>query len=217
MPALQILAAAGLGLLTLPAAAAPASATPTCSGVTVVVDTGADVAVRCAAGDPASGLDALHAAGFTTTPVASFPAALCRIDDVPATGSCRGMPRASAYWSSWSAGGPGGTAGRWTYRSVGPADADPAPGEVEGWAFGAGDPPRRPPVPLGAGPGKTVTAQPGAGRTGTAQSGGARTGAAQTGAGGAAGTVAGAGLIAALGAAGAWVAHRRRAAGRDGR
>ncbi|HST64603.1 MAG TPA: hypothetical protein VLM05_05390, partial [Mycobacteriales bacterium] len=68
--ALTLVAALGAALvLTGPAPAADAAACSGSSGVTVVVDYGAlgGIQVGCAAGDPASGLSALHNAGFGTT------------------------------------------------------------------------------------------------------------------------------------------------------
>ncbi len=113
-----------------PAAAAPCPGT---SGVTVVVGT----SLGCAAGDPASVLAALHASGHTTVMVQRFPAAVCRIDAVPASDACVVMPPASAYWSLWTA----SRGGSWAFASTGVASLDPAPGSVVGLAFGAGSPP----------------------------------------------------------------------------
>lgn len=119
-----------------PRAAHAAACTGT-SGVTVVVDLtafGAGIQVQCALGDPASGLAALTGAGFTYSFVPRYPGFVCRINGLP--NPCNGAP-ASAYWSYWHA-TAGGT---WSYSTVGAGSYDPAPGTVEGWAFGAGSAP----------------------------------------------------------------------------
>lgn len=124
----------------LAAPALPAAA-DACDGVWVVVDAselGAGVQTRCAPGDPSSGLDALEGAGFTYTFVPRYDGMVCTIDGRP--DPCNGAPP-SAYWSYWNA-EPGGA---WRYSSTGAGSRDPAPGDVEGWAFGAGDPPSQPP------------------------------------------------------------------------
>lgn len=118
------------------------------SGVTVVVDfsrIGGGTAVRCAPGDPDSGLAALAAVGFSYEFVPGQPGFVCRIDGLP--DPCNGAP-VDAYWSYWHA--PAG--GSWQYSSLGAGYRDPAPGTVEGWAFGAGEqpgvsPPSPPPPP----------------------------------------------------------------------
>ncbi|GAA2698318.1 MULTISPECIES: hypothetical protein [Actinosynnema] len=128
-----------LWALLLPA---PASAAA-CDGVTVVVDFGALGGVRtgCAPGDPATGIAALNSAGFAHSYVPRQPGLVCQIAALP--NPCNGAP-ASAYWSYWHA--PAG--GSWTYSSSGAGAYNPAPGTVEGWAFGAGSPPAQaPPAP----------------------------------------------------------------------
>jgi hypothetical protein len=116
------------------------------SGVTVVVDFtafGGGVEIRCAPGDPATGLQALQDAGFQITGTQRWGLAfVCRIDGLPtpAVEPCVTTPPASAYWSYWHA--PAG--GTWSYSTLGAISHDPAPGTVEGWAFGAGSPPSTP-------------------------------------------------------------------------
>lgn len=119
------------------------------SGVTVVVDFsafGGGVQVGCAVGDPATGLAALHEAGFTTEGTARWGAAfVCRIDGLPAPAQqpCAGTPPADAYWAYWHA----SRGGSWRYSQLGAATRNPDPGSVEGWAFGAGPQPNiAPPV-----------------------------------------------------------------------
>ncbi len=147
---------AALALLTGPVILSPAPAyAATCSstrsGVTVVVDFGSlggGVSIACAGGDPASGYAALTGAGFTPTGTRD-PGFVCRINGKPsaAQDACVVTPPTTAYWSYWHA-SPGGS---WVYSSVGAMGYDPAPGSVEGWAFGAGSPPSitapRPPAP----------------------------------------------------------------------
>ncbi|HET7280305.1 MAG TPA: hypothetical protein VFJ22_19700 [Dermatophilaceae bacterium] len=136
-----VVAGSGIAGAAAPAAAAACSGT---SGVTVVVDYGGSESIRCASGDPTSGFDALARAGFSVTRVQQFPSAVCRINGYPASDPCVQMPPSNAYWSYWHA-KRGGT---WSYYSVGPASSNPAPGTVEGWAFGAGAPPSvAPPAP----------------------------------------------------------------------
>lgn len=111
----------------------PASAA-SCAGVKVVVDftaLGGGVATGCAAGDPASGLKALELAQFPYAFVPRQPGMVCTIRSLPNPCS---KPTTSAYWSYWHA-TPGGA---WTYSTSGAGSYDPAPGTVEGWAFGAG-------------------------------------------------------------------------------
>jgi hypothetical protein len=115
---------------------------PGSTGVTVVVDFGAEggTSVRCAPGSPRSGFDALREAGFTITPVSTNPGFLCRIDGVPADDDCRRVPPASRYWAYFSA----SRGGAWSYEDTG-GSRRPAAGSVEGWSFGDGAPPRTPP------------------------------------------------------------------------
>jgi hypothetical protein len=152
-------ATAVAALLTLgaPIAGAPASAAagerigsacPGEAGVSVVVDFGpyGAIDVACASRDVGSGLEALEVAGFDWVGTAQFGTFVCRINGLPteADDQCVRTPPPDAYWSYWSA----ARGGSWSYQIHGPASADPAPGTVEGWAFGAGDPPgAAPPAP----------------------------------------------------------------------
>lgn len=114
-------------------AVAPASASP-CANVRVVVDfaaLGGGVQSGCTDIDPSDGLIALDRAGFKYSFVPRQPGFVCRINELP--NPCT-KPTTSAYWSYWHA-TPGGT---WTYSNAGAGSHDPAPGTVEGWAFGAG-------------------------------------------------------------------------------
>lgn len=152
---------AGAALVAVPAGPAAAAACPQGPGVTVVVDfasLGGGTSTQCAAGDPASGVAALRGAGFTPTRAAQQPGYfLCRIDGKPANDPCQRTSPADAYWSYWHA-KPGGS---WTYSSDGPANYNPAPGAVEGWAFGAGKPPSTsPPRGTAAAPSPAPTPTP---------------------------------------------------------
>jgi hypothetical protein len=134
--AAAVAVATGTLVLAGPAPAEAAACSGT-SGVTVVVDYGplGGIQVGCAAGDPSSGLAALHAAGFATTGTQKDgPAFVCRINGAPASDPCVLTPPASAYWSYWHA----SRGGSWAYSSLGAASYNPKPGSVEGWAFGAG-------------------------------------------------------------------------------
>jgi len=115
-------------------------------GVTVVLDftdLGGRIEVGCAEGDPTSGREALESAGFT--PTDSSPGMICAINSQPDpcpeefTGS---------FWSYWH-----GEDGQWTTYEVGADEADPAPGDVEGWRYSDGS----------AGPGLAPTAAVSAG------------------------------------------------------
>ncbi|HYT10440.1 MAG TPA: hypothetical protein VEL73_07235, partial [Mycobacteriales bacterium] len=81
--------------------------------------------------DPGSGLVALGGAGFSYSFVPRQPGFVCQIASLP--DPCNGAP-ATAYWSYWHA----RRGGSWTYSSSGAGSYDPAPGSVEGWAFGSG-------------------------------------------------------------------------------
>ncbi|PPK63080.1 hypothetical protein V5P93_005224 [Actinokineospora auranticolor] len=139
-------AAAAVGLTAavttaLGAAPAQAAACSGTSGVTVIVDftaVGGTIQTACALGDPASGLAALTGAGFTYGFVPRQPGFVCQINTKP--NPCNGAP-VTAYWSYWH-GTPGGS---WTYSTSGAGAYNPAPGTVEGWAFGAGTAPGQAP------------------------------------------------------------------------
>jgi hypothetical protein len=156
-PIVALLVVAVLGSLPLWAAAtpAPAAASTRCDGVWVVVDaqgTGGGVTTRCAPGDPPTGLAALQGAGHHYTFVRPNMPMVCTIDGRP--DPCNGAP-GDAHWSYWHA-QPGGS---WTYASQGAGSRNPPPGSVEGWAFGAGEPPRTPP-PAASAPEPTASPTP---------------------------------------------------------
>jgi len=121
-------------------------------GVTVVVDFGAygGVVISCAPADASTGLDALTAAGFAWEGTQQFGSFVCRIDGVPTpeVDQCVRTPPATAYWSYWHA----DRGGSWAYGTLGADAYDPAPGSVEGWAYGANSPPEAAPPELPAPP-----------------------------------------------------------------
>lgn len=143
--AMTLLGAAAL----LAVGAAPAGAEtsdteglPACDradGVTVVVDfsdLGGGVASACAEGDPASGREALEAAGFT--PTTDDAGLICAIDAQP--DPCP-TEFTGSYWAYWQM-----VDGEWVASQVGPDDADPAPGDIEGWRYNDGSEPPLQPV-----------------------------------------------------------------------
>jgi hypothetical protein len=149
---LAVVAGAVLAVPATPVQAAPAQASG-CSGVTVVVDfasLGGGDQSRCAPGDPDSGVAALRGAGFAPTRAAQESGYfVCRIDGKPANDPCQRASPEDAYWSYWRA-KPGGS---WSFSNEGAGTSDPKPGDVEGWAFGDGDPPSTPPpAPAAASP-----------------------------------------------------------------
>ncbi len=141
--ALLALVLAAAGLVLVDARPAHAAACSGSSGVTVIVDFtafGGSVSTQCALGDPATGLAALTGAGFTLTGTRRWGLAfVCRINGLPTRPAdpCVNTPPATAYWSYWH-GTPGGS---WSSSSSGASSYNPAPGTVEGWAFGAGSAP----------------------------------------------------------------------------
>jgi hypothetical protein len=116
---------------------ASSGACPGKTGVTVVVDftkLGGKIETACDTGTPKTGLDALKGAGFTYSFVPKIPGFVCRIDKLP--NPCNGAP-ATAYWSYWHA----KAHGKWVFSNKGAGTYHPAPGTVQGWAFGAGKAP----------------------------------------------------------------------------
>lgn len=151
--ALALLAGAAAGVaLPSPTAAAADS----CDGVWVVVDAtrlGGSVRTLCAPGSPSSGLDALRLAGVDYTFVERQPGLVCTLDGQP--DPCNGAPT-DAYWGYWHA----EAGGDWIYSTRGAGNRTPAKGSVEGWAFGAGQPPGRTPPAAPADPEPTAEPSP---------------------------------------------------------
>ena len=120
-----------------PRTAVTAACTSTTKGVTEVVDftkLGGKIETACDPTNPKTGLAALTGAGFTYTFVPKYPGFVCTIDKLP--NPCNGAP-ATAYWSYWHA----KRGGKWVYSSSGAGTYKPAPGSVQGWAFGDGKAP----------------------------------------------------------------------------
>lgn len=133
-------------LHTAPASASAGACTDG-GGVTVVVDftdIGGEVVIGCAPADPATGREALEAAGFT--PTDSQAGFICAIDAAP--NPCPATFDGSfwAYWHSTKD-------GAWASYDVGADSSDPAPGELEGWRYNDGG------VPPGITPGDAAAAQ----------------------------------------------------------
>lgn len=148
----HLVAILGLTAAALPPvllAEAPAAHAAVCSpgsGVSVIVDFGQLGSVKsgCAAGSPATGLKALSGAGFGYSYVPGQTGMICRIDSLP--DPCPGTPPVDKYWSYWIA----DRGGSWTYSSKGAGNRTPPPGSVDGWAFGAGNPPAQAPPAKGS-------------------------------------------------------------------
>jgi hypothetical protein len=145
LPLLAALAVAAAAPLAAHAATSPAIAktkaagacTSTTKGVTVVVDftkLHGKIETACDPSNPKTGLAALTGAGFSYTFVPRYPGFVCTIDKLP--NPCNGAP-ASAYWSYWHA----KPHGKWVYSDLGAGSYHPAPGSVQGWAFGSGQAP----------------------------------------------------------------------------
>lgn len=155
-------ASTGAGALSL-APGAQAAACGGATGVTVVVDFGTAGAgsIGCASGDPATGLAALTTSGHSYVFVPRQPGFVCTIDATP--NPCNNAPT-NAYWSYWHA----QRGGSWSYGTVGAGSYNPAPGSVDGWSFGSGNPPSpSPPAAVSAPPpasGTTTTGSVPAGR-----------------------------------------------------
>ena len=114
-----------------PAAAAAEGPCTDADGVTVVVDftdLGGEVEVGCAT-DPATGTEALQAAGFVDTRDDS--GLICAIDAQP--DPCPAEFTGS-YWSYWHA----EQGGEWETYMEGSDTAVPAAGAVEGWRYSDG-------------------------------------------------------------------------------
>lgn len=108
-------------------------------GVTVVVDLtffDGEILQGCAAGDPANGLEALTAAGFTTTTnTTDFGTYVCAIEGLPEL-ACD-QPFEGQYWAYFA----GVADGSWASYQIGADTSDPAPGDVEGWSYDDGSAP----------------------------------------------------------------------------
>jgi hypothetical protein len=104
------------------------------AGVTVIVDLArydGTIKVACAPGAPATGWEALEAAGYTVGSVPGYEgSAICTIDAQPAAG----------YPDCWNTGFWGYfhdevRADAWEFSNFGAAGRTPPPGSVEGWRY----------------------------------------------------------------------------------
>ncbi|MFF1902802.1 prenyltransferase/squalene oxidase repeat-containing protein [Kitasatospora sp. NPDC058218] len=144
-------AAGGAVLLGHPgsAAADPIEECTATTGAIVAVDFGhwGGGVVRGCDAHPTTGMNLLHAAGFTTTGTEhDGPAFICRLGNgtfdsgtqypTAAEETCVNTPQATAYWSYWIA-----EAGQqsWSYSRFGAGSQKPEPGEVEAWVYGGTD------------------------------------------------------------------------------
>jgi hypothetical protein len=137
-----------LSSLVSPAHAEPSHITAgaTARRAGVVVDFGEGSTVqRCVAfgEDTVSGLDLMARSGLK---LQTWGSAVCRVEgqgcDYPAEPcfcQCRGTP--CAYWSYWH-----WKQVRWVYSSVGAAAYTLQDGDIDGWAWGAGNPPAMQPT-----------------------------------------------------------------------
>jgi hypothetical protein len=124
--------------------AAPVAAQPTVHRAVVVVETGTAVKRVCVrfTEDSISGKDALDRAGVD--PVyrsygGSLGAAVCSLCGVGRTyADCLGSGGSSAHWVYWRS--PAG-AGSFTRSSFGVSSTRVRDGDVEGWRWGASEPP----------------------------------------------------------------------------
>ncbi|MBP1134619.1 hypothetical protein JOE31_000851 [Arthrobacter sp. PvP023] len=149
------LAACSTPAATQPTTSAPASATSsssaaastdgeTCTGVKVIVDSGAlkqdaaDTSVCVPADAPILASKALEEADVETEGTTQYPNELvCRVNGVPAADfdithkegtyreECQGMPAAFAYWALWVK----PASGDWAYAQEGLATLKVSPGE----------------------------------------------------------------------------------------
>ena len=139
--------------LVAPRLAGTAGHCPGKTGVTVAVDLsafGKGVKVRCAPGNPATGVAALQQAGFTVAGTKTAGLGfICRINGFPtaAQQACIGTPPVTAYWSYYHA-LAGAT--KWTYSSVGAVSYHPPQGSIDAWAFGASAKPSKTPAQVRA-------------------------------------------------------------------
>jgi hypothetical protein len=137
----QVLALAAL--LTLAALAGVAQAQPAAHRAGLVVQYGdGSVETACVrfAEDEISGLDLLDRSGIAyVAQQSSIGAAVCKIGgqgcDYPSEGCfCQRDGPRSLYWA-YQIGAPGG----WRYSNLGAANVRVHDGDVNGWAWGAGD------------------------------------------------------------------------------
>jgi hypothetical protein len=141
-------AAPSAGVATIARTAGTAGYCPSGTGVTVVVDftdLGGNVVVRCAPGEPGTGLDALAATGFTFEGTQRWGTAfVCRLqgrptaqEKLPVKGDpdyqeqCVDTPPTAASWSYSHA----ENGGEWEYSTSSAKTHRAIEGGFEGWRF----------------------------------------------------------------------------------
>ncbi|WP_158884376.1 hypothetical protein [Amycolatopsis anabasis] len=106
-------------------------------GVTVVVDfqdLGGDVLIRCAPGDPETGLEAVQNAGIEITGTDRWGLGfVCRLEGKPGPDAepCIDTPPNEAHWGYWHA----SNGGSWRPSQYGLQNRNPPAGSFEGWSF----------------------------------------------------------------------------------
>jgi len=141
--------------LALGATAGPAAAAGD-HHAAVIVDTGTGapkLSIVAFSGDSISGLEALQLAGADPAVIgfSGLGGAVCALYGVghPATSStCLGEPSDARFWAYWHV--PAGQSGfdESTYSRAGAASVRVHDGDVDGWRYGTGEPPRSVPVVL---------------------------------------------------------------------
>ncbi|RPK68232.1 Prenyltransferase and squalene oxidase repeat protein [Streptomyces sp. ADI96-02] len=142
-------AAAVLLTAAPPVEADPVERCTRTTGAIVAVDFGpwGGPVVRGCDTTPTTGYELLHTGGFTTEGTGhDGPAFICRIGSggfaeggkypTPAEEDCVLTPRATAYWSYWTA-SPGRR--KWTYSPLGAVSRTLKPGDVDAWVYGGTD------------------------------------------------------------------------------
>lgn len=163
-----------------PASAAPLASCTATTGTVVAVDFGhwgGPVVRGCGVGEP-TGLDLLSAAGFQYTgDQHDGNAFVCRIGNTAfdqgtqhptkQDDPCVYTPPGNAYWSYWLANSGSNS---WSFSPNGAVSEGTAPGQVQAWEFGAGNPPAFSPAsvrPAAGGTPKTSAAHTTAAGTGS--------------------------------------------------
>jgi len=150
--AATLLVTAALLVVAMPAASGGAAACAAATGphAALVVDTGSRSTAYCVALDAptVTGIHLIQLAGAQhglTYGLGFGGQAVCRLQGVgPAGDDC--FADHPNFWGYWHGDGHGGLE-RWTWASTGAASTTVGSGDVEGWAWGAGDSPATHPMP----------------------------------------------------------------------
>jgi hypothetical protein len=132
-----LLAAAVVGAAALGAPSSVGAQPP--SRAALVVHSGDRTITHCVSFEEpqVNGYDVLERSGLEVT--ASFGpmgAAICAIEGIGCSSERCLLCEAPKYWSYWRV-----VDGAWTYLQRGPSLAEVTDGDVQGWAWGEGDPP----------------------------------------------------------------------------